>query len=107
MMTKNMRQLLEIIEAEVRARPSAFEFEMAYQARVVIDRIRFAIRHMEQFTKSCAESREAGLELLDALERLQAMDRQFQARSGTSEHTRNGTDTEATASSTISVSQRN
>jgi hypothetical protein len=107
MITKNMHQLLEIIEAEVRARPSAIEFEMAYQARVVVDRIKFAIRQLEQFIKPCAETREAGLQLLDALERLQALDRRFQARSGIAELTRNGTDTEATASSTITASQRN
>ena len=29
-----MHQIVGIIEAEVRSRPSAVEFEMAYQARV-------------------------------------------------------------------------
>jgi len=44
-----MRQIVETIEADVQSRPSAIEFEMAYQARVAIDRIRFAIKHAEQF----------------------------------------------------------
>lgn len=39
-----MRQIVETIEADVQSRPSAIEFEMAYQARVAIDRIRFAVR---------------------------------------------------------------
>ena len=48
---------------------------MAYQARVAIDRIKFAIKHAEQFAVPCDAMREAGLQLLDALERLEALDR--------------------------------
>ena len=89
-----MHQLVEIIEAEVRSRPSAVEFEMAYQARIAIDRIKFAIRHTEQFTKPCIHMREAGLQLLDALERLESLDRRFQIRSRCAAD-RNGTIAEA------------
>jgi hypothetical protein len=81
MSSETMHQIIEIIEAEVRARPSAIEFEMAYQARIAIDRIRFAIKHTEQFAKPCIHVREAGLQLLDALERLESLDRRFQIRS--------------------------
>jgi len=70
----------QFLEAEVRS-PSALEFEMAYQARVAIDRIKFAIKHAEQFAKPCIHMREVGLQLLDALERLEALDRRFQIRS--------------------------
>ena len=76
-----MHQIGGPIEAEVRLRPSAIEFEMAYQARIAIDRIKFAIRHTEQFSKPCIHMREAGLQLLDALERLESLDRRFQIRS--------------------------
>jgi len=78
-----MREIAETIEAEADAqsRLSAMEFEMAYQARVVIDRIKFAIKHTEQFSKPCMHMREAGLQLLDALERLESLDRRFQIRS--------------------------
>jgi hypothetical protein len=76
-----MHQIVETIEADVQSPPSAMEFEMAYQARVVIDRIKFAIRHTEQFSKPCIHMREAGLQLLDALERLESLDRRFQIRS--------------------------
>jgi hypothetical protein len=57
------------------------EFEMAYEARVAIDRIRFAIKHTEQFAPQTEPMREAGLQLLDALERLETVDRRFQKRS--------------------------
>jgi len=76
-----LRQIAETIEADVQSRPSAIEFEMAYQSRVVIDRIRFAIKHTEQFSKPCIHMREASLQLLDALERLESLDRRFQTRS--------------------------
>jgi hypothetical protein len=76
----------DCIESEVKLRPSPMEFEMAYQARVAIERIKFAIRHTEQFAKPCVHMREAGLQLLDALERLESLDRRFQARSRVAAH---------------------
>ena len=76
-----MHQIIETIEAEVRSRPSAIEFEMAYQARIAIDRIKFAIKHAEQFSKPCIHMRDASLQLLDALDRLESLDRRFQVRS--------------------------
>jgi hypothetical protein len=74
-------QLSEVIKADDQSRPSATEFEAAYQARIAIDRIKFAIKHTEEFARPCDTMREVGLQLLDALERLEAMDRRFQARS--------------------------
>ena len=85
-----MRQIVETIEADVFSRPSAIEFEMAYQARIAIDRIKFAIKHADQFGKPCDAMREAGLQLLDALQRLESLDRRFQARSGTAAPRMNG-----------------
>jgi hypothetical protein len=81
MSSEAMHQILEQIEADVQSRPSPIEFEMAYQARVAIDRIRFAIKHIEQFAPRTDSMREAGLQLLDALERLESADRRFQQRS--------------------------
>mgnify|MGYP003701088891 CR=1 FL=1 len=81
MSSEVMHQIGEPIEAEVMLRPSAMEFEMAYQARIAMDRIKFAIKHTEQFSKPCIYVREAGLQLLDALERLESLDRRFQIRS--------------------------
>ena len=71
----------ESVQSIEESRPSAIEFEMAYQARVAIDRIRFAIKHTEQFGPRSDQMREAGLQLLDALQRLETVDRCFQARS--------------------------
>ena len=74
-------QICQKMEDEVNSRPSAFEFEMAYQARTAIDRIKFAIRHTEQFGSRTDEMFEASLQLLDAVERLELLDRRFQERS--------------------------
>jgi hypothetical protein len=76
-----MHQIFQTIEADVQSRPTAIEFEMAYQARVAIDRIKFAIKHTEQFGPRTDPIREAGLQLLDALQRLETVDRRFQERS--------------------------
>ncbi len=92
--------MVETIEAEVQSRPSPFEFEMAYQTRVVIDRIKFAIKHTDQFGRPCDAMREAGLQLLEALERLEALDRRFQARSRLLSPHRNGNGTPAVTAST-------
>jgi hypothetical protein len=76
------------------------EFEMAYQSRVAIDRIRFAIRVTEQSADQPEQLREASYQLLDALDRLETAERNFQrrfrssSRHGTSEsadHRVNGT----------------
>jgi hypothetical protein len=81
MSSEIMHQILQTIEEEMNSRPSAIEFEMAYQARVAMDRIRFAIKHTEQFCPRSDQVREAGLQLLDALGRLETVDRRFQERS--------------------------
>ena len=90
MSSEIMHQILKAIEDEVNSRPSAIEFEMAYQARVAIDRIKFAIIHVEKFAKPCDQMREGGLQLLDALDRLDAVERRFQARSRLSRPSHNG-----------------
>jgi hypothetical protein len=95
MLSEIKHEVVDTSEANVQSRPSAIEFEMAYQGRVAIDRIRFAIKHAEQFARPCETMREIGLELLDALERLEALDRRFQARSRTSISNRNGRAEEA------------
>jgi hypothetical protein len=75
-----MREILQIIETKAQSRPTRMEFELAYQARVAMDRIRFAIKHTEQFAPRTDQMQEAGLQLLDALERLESADRSFQRR---------------------------
>lgn len=96
MRSEIIHQVVGLIEAEVTSRPSPIEFEMAYQARVTIDRIKFAIKHTEQFSERCIHMREAGLQLLDALERLESLDRRFQIRSRIAVD-RNGTGPDAKA----------
>jgi hypothetical protein len=76
-----MHQIVDMIESEAHSRPSPIEFEMAYQARVAMDRIRFAIKHADQFSQPSDQMREASLQLLEALGRLEYLDRRFQVRS--------------------------
>jgi hypothetical protein len=76
-----MRDFLLEIQTELASSPSPIEFEMAYQARVAVDRIKFAIKQAEQFAPRTDQMREVELQLLDALERLQRVDRRFQERS--------------------------
>jgi hypothetical protein len=80
MPSEMMQQVLRMIEDEAQLRPGAADYELAYQARVAIDRIKFAIRQTEQFAPRTDEIREAGLQLLDALDRLQRAERRFQER---------------------------
>jgi hypothetical protein len=80
-MRREIENIIALIETRCQARPAPMEFEMAYQARIAMDRIRFAIKHTEQFAPHTDQMREAGLQLLDALERLESVDRQFQKRS--------------------------
>jgi hypothetical protein len=76
-----VQKVLAMIETEAATRPSAIAYELAYQARVAMDRIRFAIRELDG--SPCAEQlREVGLQLLDALDRLEGTERAFQLRSG-------------------------
>ena len=76
-----MRDVLELIESAFQRRPAPIEFEVAYHVRVAIDRIRFAIRHTEQYCPQSEQVREAEFQLLDALERLENVDRGLQERS--------------------------
>lgn len=80
MSSEAIREVLQIIDAKPQSRPTPMEFELAYQARVAMDRIRFAIKHTELFAPQTDQMQEAGLQLLDALERLESAERNFQGR---------------------------
>jgi hypothetical protein len=81
MSSEILHQIVELIHTEAQLRPSPMEFEIAYQARVAADCIKFAIKHAEQFSHPCDRMREASLQLLEALDRLERVDRRFQVRS--------------------------
>jgi hypothetical protein len=82
-MTQEMKaKILQTIEKGTRG-PSRVDFEVAYQTRIAMDRIRFAIRQTEAFGSRSDQVREAGLQLLDALNRLESVDHRFQNLSGT------------------------
>lgn len=71
--------MTSLLETQFRTRPSESEFELAYQIRVTIDRIRFAIKTLERLAQS-DPVQDVGLQLLDALDRLESTDRLFQVR---------------------------
>jgi hypothetical protein len=81
MRMETLEQIRALFEDEVQSRPCGLEYEMAYQARVACDRIRFAIRQTEQRGCTPDQLREAGMQLLEALGRLEELDRRFQSRS--------------------------
>ncbi|MGI8744396.1 MAG: hypothetical protein ACR2NN_17855 [Bryobacteraceae bacterium] len=80
MKSEVLKEFVAVIEADAQLRPSPGEFEMAYQARVAIDRIRFAIKATESTKEHRDELKEAAMQLLDALDRLEAAERRFQNR---------------------------
>ena len=73
-------QIFEVLESEMESVPSLMEYQFAYQARVAIDRIRFAIKEVEKFSHGFDQPREIAFQLVDALERLESVDRHFQKR---------------------------
>src|SRR2546423_5385112 len=81
MSSEAMHEFLQTVEAEVQSRPTPTEFEMAYQARVAMDRIGFAIKHTEQFGPRTDQMPEDGVQLLDAIQRLETVNRRFPERS--------------------------
>ncbi|HWF48112.1 MAG TPA: hypothetical protein VG168_13975 [Bryobacteraceae bacterium] len=75
------KEVFALVEAKFLSRTTLVEFELAYQARVAMDRIRFAIKHTEQFAPRTEQMQEAGMQLLDALQRLETAERGFQEQS--------------------------
>jgi hypothetical protein len=72
------KEVFDLLETEFKFESSSPAFELAYQARIAIDRIRFVIRQTESLLSQSAPGREAGLQLLDALDRLQSAESHFQ-----------------------------
>ena len=72
------QEVFDLIEA-ASSRHSSADFELAYQARIAIDRIRFALKATEIST-SHEQLTEVRFQLLDALDRLRAADYNFQQR---------------------------
>jgi hypothetical protein len=60
------------------AASTAVDFELAYQVRIVMDRIRFALRVTDQASPTSIQLLEAGIQLLDAFDRLDRIDLTFQ-----------------------------
>ena len=80
MSSRIMHQIVDALTTEARITPSPTEFELAYQVRVAIDRIKIAIRQNETFSAHSDQCGDTNLMLLDALDRLEEADRHFQDR---------------------------
>jgi len=78
MRTELANEFRRLMDNEIESRPSAMCFEFAYQGKVAMDRIRFAIRSVERFANHSGPALEANLQLLEALDRLQSAERRFQ-----------------------------
>jgi hypothetical protein len=74
------KEIFALIEGRSPVPPTPIEFELAYQARVATDRMRYAIKCIEQFGPRSDEMREACFQLLDGLDRLESAERNFQKR---------------------------
>ena len=73
------QEVFSLIEVAY-GRPSGVEFELAYHARIAVDCIRFAIKATEDTSRSAEYLQEARLQLLEALDRLEAADQSFRRR---------------------------
>jgi hypothetical protein len=71
-------RILQKVKSYPQSGHAPTEFEMAYQIRVAIDRIRFAINHLEHLGPPATFIRDANVQLLDALDRLVSAERNFQ-----------------------------
>ena len=75
------KEVFAIVERKIASDRSSIDFEMAYQMRVASEKIRFAIRAIDAACPN--QTKEVSLQLVDALTRLEALDRRFQKRSRT------------------------
>jgi hypothetical protein len=74
-MTQSTRDAVaELLEAH---RGSSTAFELAYQARIAVQHIRFAIRQLDGHPSRQVLT-DVSFQLLDALDRLETADRHFQ-----------------------------
>ena len=78
MNSKLRYRILQKVKSYLQSEHAPTEWEMAYQIRVAIDRIRFAINHLEHFGPPTTVIRDANLQLLDALNRLVSAECNFQ-----------------------------
>ena len=76
--TEFARKVVSMVRQSQPSTTGSPDFEMAYQAKVAAERIRFAIRQIDEESRRVAQIRDAATQLLDALDRLESVDRRFQ-----------------------------
>jgi hypothetical protein len=78
---RNGRVVAHLKRSLSRTGQTASTFEFAYQARIAVERIRFAIRQTDQLAANQPVLQEVGMQLLDALDRLETAERHLQEHS--------------------------
>lgn len=73
------KEVFSIVERKVLAERPSMEFEMAYQMKVAGEKIRFVLKSIDMFGLGSV-AQEISLQLLDALQRMEDVDRRFQNR---------------------------
>ena len=73
-------EFVAMIEANAETRVCASEYEMAYQVRVALAQIRFAIKALDSTQDETGQLHHAAMQLLDAYDRLQSAEQNFQIR---------------------------
>jgi len=74
------KEVFSIVEKKVISDRASMEFEMAYQMRVAGEKIRFAIKAIDEIRVGPTSAQETSLQLLDALNRLEETERRLQSR---------------------------
>ena len=77
MTAKPFARLLSIINGQNTAHLAPVHFELAYQARLSVEKIKFVIKQLDSSNQD-ARTQESILQLLDVLDRLQSADQHFQ-----------------------------
>ena len=74
----NKMKVIALLESAWSEQDRDCQFELAYQAKCAVERIRFAVRQIEDAGITNERLREAAFQLTDATDRLQSADRRFQ-----------------------------
>ena len=75
------QKVYSMVSSGMRTESISMNFELAYQAKAASDRIRSAIRQIDEQVHSGNQLREVSVQLLDALDRLDSVERRFQTLS--------------------------
>jgi hypothetical protein len=88
MRSEVVKEFIALIESEDKNRALPSEFEMAYEVCVATDRIRFGTKATEMSREQSELLKDAGILLLDKLDRRETAERRFQDPSRSPHHSK-------------------